>query len=123
MKGVNPKDIPPRGRYDLTVTKEGQMKTASGDTIPAVACMIDNGPYKGKRMTAAGFTRPPGTRFSAFVTPEATALIDGEWESVPLDYKASNPRIRYALCEYDVASAPPEREFESPRTKFHRRSL
>lgn len=123
MRRLQPTDIPPAGRYDFIVTAEGDMKNAFNETVPAIRCMIDVGPYAGKHLATSAYTAPKGSRFSAHVEPSATGLIDGQWANVPLDWKDGNPRIRYDLSDFRAAQDEPQRAAKSRRTTFHRRTL
>jgi hypothetical protein len=120
---VNPADIPAPGRYDFSVVKCGVMGRTTKHA--ALSAVMDNGPYAGKRLNFPAPDHlanvPKGTRFSARVTPEASAFIDGEWQTVPLDYRESNPRIRYRVDDFGTASAPRSANLKAPRTKFPRR--
>jgi hypothetical protein len=118
---LQPNDIPaPDTRYDFVVLKSGQMKRAE-ESVPAIIAMIDNGPFKGKRVSSeVPHMMRPAQRVSAVLRIHATAMIDGEWKAVGLDYTDSNPRIRYSLEDFGDPQGQPEVAVKEPRQKFRR---
>lgn len=106
MRKVEPKDIPTHGeRYDVTVTAVGEDKT--GRQI--VKALIDNGPFKGKRVSDAsgGIAAGLHERFSILLY-------------VRVDKGSGRTYVKYAMAEKGPPSAPAEIVLRTPQQKFTR---
>lgn len=121
-QGLDPKDIPAKGRYDFTVTKAGFNK--EGEWV--VHATIDNGPYRMKRASTVIPIDFEGTppqkfeRFSAELSVEPIAKINGEWVPVEITHKDHDVVITYGLTEFDKPKNKPQVNFREHKDKFRR---
>lgn len=114
MRKINPRDIPPKGRYDMVALKVGPNATKD----MTVVALIDNGPFKGKRVSGTRALAKVGQRFSALVTPVYTAKDTGE--EVDPSYADSNVVVRYSLSDFRTPHAPAQLKPTTAHARFVR---
>lgn len=115
MRGLNPTDIPPTGRYDMVVVKIGH--TPDG---PLAHATIDGGEFDRKRVS--GYV-PLGVR----VGHRFNALLGVTWidrltgDEVAPDFREGNVQVRYSLDEFQrCADGRTSVGITNPKSRFSR---
>lgn len=119
MKGVNPHEIPTTGRYDFVCAGVGTPLRGEPEADPIIRAIIDNGPFRGKRITGRLPDLRQGQRFSAQLTVQSQAKIEGKYIDVPVDFKEADVYVTYKLSAPDQPTNPPEFRLRT-KSRFER---